>query len=126
MLNKIYDKAKKIIKNNLSFIFTIIILFLLFYIELPYYINAPGSLINLEDKTNIEQAENEIVQQNENIINEEIPKNMPTEVISEKNLTERATNEYTTVKIKNETDYELTEDILNPEISLNSKDILIF
>lgn len=54
MLNKIYDKIKKIIKNNLGFIITIFIFLLLFYIELPYYVNAPGSLINLEDKTNIE------------------------------------------------------------------------
>lgn len=54
MLNKTYDKIKKIIKNNLGFIITLFILFLLFYIELPYYINAPGSLINLKDKTNIE------------------------------------------------------------------------
>ena len=54
MLNKIYDKTKKIIKNNLGFIITLFVLFLLFNIELPYYINAPGSLINLEDKTNID------------------------------------------------------------------------
>ena len=54
MLNKTYDKIKKIIKNNLGFIITLFILFLLFYIELPYYINAPGSLINLKDKSNIE------------------------------------------------------------------------
>ena len=82
----------------------------------------------LEEKNVVNQTENVISKEinQENIITEEIPENMATEVISEKNLTERATNEYSTVKIKNETDYELTEDILNPNITLNSKDILIF
>lgn len=82
----------------------------------------------LEEKNNIEQSENSSNSEpiKETGISEEIPENVNTEVIRDKNLTERATNEYTTVKIKNETDYELTEDILNPDINLNSKDILIF
>lgn len=82
----------------------------------------------LEENTVIEQAENTLVPEleEETTILEDVPENVITEVISEKNLTERSTNEYTTVKIKNETDYELTEDILNPDITLNSKDILIF
>jgi len=82
----------------------------------------------LEEKIDIEKVENVISKENneDNIINEEIPENITTEVIAEKNLTERSTNEYTTVKIKNETEYDLTDDILNPDITLNSKDILIF
>lgn len=82
----------------------------------------------LEEKMDVEQIENitDSDQIQENIKIEDIAGNLPTEVITQKNLTERSTNEYTTVKIKNETDYELTEDILNPDINLNSKDILIF
>lgn len=82
----------------------------------------------LEEKTISDEKENMVVSENkkETSILEEIPDNVSTEVIAEKNLTERSTNEYTTVRIKNETDYELTEDILNPDIILNSKDILIF
>jgi len=79
----------------------------------------------LEDKEYIEQIENKEITEEKNT-EEEIPANLQTEVILEKNLTERSTNEYTTVKIKNETDYELTEDVLNPNITLSSKDILIF
>ena len=79
----------------------------------------------LEENMSVKQSENAIVTEQIGI-SEEIPENITTEVISEKNLTERSTNEYTTVKIKNETDYELTEDVLNPNIDLNSKDILIF
>jgi len=83
----------------------------------------------LEEKIDaVEQTENVAASEKkeEKLIQEEIPENVTTEVIAEKNLTERSTNEYTTVKIKNETDYELTEDILNPDITFSSKDILIF
>lgn len=54
MLNKIYDKIKKIIKENLVFIVSFFIILTLFNIKLPYYINAPGSLINVKDKINID------------------------------------------------------------------------
>lgn len=54
MLNKIYEKVKEIIKNNLGFIFCLIMISLMFYIELPYYINAPGGLIDVSDKVEID------------------------------------------------------------------------
>lgn len=57
----------------------------------------------------------------------EIPKKAETEKVSERNLAESSTNTYNTVKIKNKTQFELTEDILNSDIELNNKqDILLF
>lgn len=41
------NKLKKIIKNNLPYIITLIISTCLFFIELPYYIMAPGGTINI-------------------------------------------------------------------------------
>lgn len=56
MLSKIYVKLKKIISENYLFIIGIIIgLFIAFY-EFPYYISAPGGVINVSSKINIDDA----------------------------------------------------------------------
>lgn len=52
--------------------------------------------------------------------------NINTEIVQENNVQARYTTEYGTVQIKNETDYELTEDMLTPNLDFNKKDILIF
>lgn len=58
MFNKIYVKFKKIISENYLFIIGIIIgLFIAFY-EFPYYISAPGGVINVSSKINIDGANN--------------------------------------------------------------------
>ena len=68
------------------------------------------------------------VENNTNIVNNQIDfNNLKTEVISEKNLKETYNAEYNGVKIKNESNYTLSEDILKPDIEFsNKKDILIF
>lgn len=58
---------------------------------------------------NIEQAETEVT----------------TEVV-ENNVPENYTNSYNDVFIKNGTDYGLTEDILNPDIEIKNKNVIIF
>lgn len=50
MFNKIYSKIKDFIKENLFFIIFTIMIFVVFSIPIPYYIDAPGGLINLEEK----------------------------------------------------------------------------
>lgn len=61
------------------------------------------------------------------IIDTEIPENITTEVLEEKNMKTTYTNIYESVQIKNKSGYELTSDILNPNITLeNKKDIIIF
>ena len=41
---------KKILKENKSFIITIILITILFYIKLPYYVNTPGGTININNR----------------------------------------------------------------------------
>lgn len=50
---------------------------------------------------------------------------LETQVI-ENNVPNKFTNEYNDVQIKNGTDYNLTEEILKPDIEVNNKDIIIF
>lgn len=61
---------------------------------------------------------------------EDIPElaktNLPTQVVEENNVQSKYNSEYGSVKIKNETDYQLTEEMLTPNLAFHKKDILIF
>lgn len=46
------EKVKKIIKENYKFILTVIIIIILFNIKLPYYVLAPGGVINITNRVN--------------------------------------------------------------------------
>lgn len=52
--------------------------------------------------------------------------NLATEVITNNPIKETYQTEYEKVKIKNETDYELTQDMLNPDITIENKNIVLF
>lgn len=56
MINKVYDKIKQILKENFKALLIMLIAFLLCTISFPYYINAPGGLINVNDRIEIEGA----------------------------------------------------------------------
>lgn len=79
----------------------------------------------------VEQAPpvEEPVQETENTeapINAEIPANTTTQVIEENNIKTTYTNEYGGVQIKNNSKYNLTEEILTPDIELaNTKNVVI-
>ncbi len=61
------------------------------------------------------------------IIDTEIPSNITTQVIEENNIKATYTNTYENVEIKNRSGYDLTTDMLTPNISLdNKKDIIIY
>ncbi len=53
MTNNIYSKIKKFIKENLFFILLPIIVISVFNIPLPYYVEAPGGIINIEKRVNV-------------------------------------------------------------------------
>lgn len=53
MFNKIYSKIKDFIKENLFFIVFTLVLIMVFNIPVPYSIEAPGGLINLNDKVKV-------------------------------------------------------------------------
>jgi len=58
---------------------------------------------------------------------EEIPKDATTEEVQDNNITPKYTTEFRSVKINNQSKYEMTEEILTPGIEItNKKDILIY
>ena len=63
----------------------------------------------------------------ETIFGASVDSMLPTEVISENNKNDTYTNTYNSVKIKNESEYELTEDMIIPNVELsNKKDVIIY
>lgn len=81
---------------------------------------------NIEVNTNIDKniEEESITSQSPSI---QIDKVAQTEVVSDRNFNSKATDFYGTVRIDNQTDYTLTEDMLIPDVDIeNKKNILIF
>lgn len=82
-------------------------------------------LDNLQIKEQQEITPNTTNEQiTENVV-EQAQTGLQTQVV-ENNVPNKYTNEYNGVKIKNETKYELTEEMLKPDIEINSKNIMIF
>ncbi len=80
------------------------------------------------EESNIASASNEINSENQSEEDsnvEQAKTGLKTEVQSS-NVPNKYTVQYNGVKIKNETDYKLTKDILTPTININTKNILIF
>ena len=86
--------------------------------------------INSENTNMNSTTENTIEQITETSINDSnysIPENVTTSIISENNLSESYNTTYNTVKIKNETNFNLTQDVLTPNVEYTNKnDIIIF
>ena len=82
---------------------------------------------NSENQNEVNTAQIDITQ-NSVITNENLNlRNLPTEVISENNISESYNTLYGSVKIKNETSFTLTQDILTPNIEFTNKtDVVIF
>ena len=74
---------------------------------------------NIDTNTNSEEQKTAQVQ--------EITTDTTTQVVTQNPITERYNKEYNGIKIRNETSYELTDDMLNPNnLEIDKKDILIF
>ena len=56
MLNKVYEKIKEILSKNYKELIFLIVFMVLFTLPLPYYINAPGGLMNVTDRVVIEDS----------------------------------------------------------------------
>ena len=76
-----------------------------------------------EEKPNNENNSDNSQNQNLILANTE---NVQTEVVTQNPIVENYNLEYGKVKIKNQTSYTLTEDMLKPDITINNKNILIF
>lgn len=85
-----------------------------------------------EKKENTEQLEKqqESSDEEKKSNNEDITlasaQKVPTQVVTQNPLTESYNVQYRNVKIKNQTTYELTQDMLKPDLTINNKNILIF
>ena len=82
------------------------------------------------DETNYKIIDENINLENENNISkiEELPQNVTVEAVTQNNITPKYTTTYNTVQINNQSDYELTEEILRTvDLQItNKKDILIY
>ncbi len=56
MINKLYEKIKLYIKENYKFLLGILVIFFLGTFKLPFFIDAPGGIINVNDKIEIENS----------------------------------------------------------------------
>jgi len=85
---------------------------------------------SIYENTDLIISEEELtIDDTEELINqiEELPKELTTEEVLENNIVPKVTTSYESVKINNQSDYELTEEILKPDIEItNKKDILIY
>lgn len=95
--------------------------------------------MKLRREENIIDTEKEILQEEtriaeetelanaEEIIVDEVPVSLPTKVIQANNLAENYNTIYEDIKIKNETNFNLSQEILNSNIDFSNKtDIIIF
>lgn len=83
--------------------------------------------IQLEAMNNIKPKEKrieQIVEKKEEVV-EQAQIGLTTKV-EESNVPNKFTNSYNGVEVKNETEYNLTEEMLKPDISINNKNVLIF
>ena len=56
MLNKLYVKTKDFIKKNYIYLIILIVTGFIFHFPLPYYIDAPGGLIDVSERLEVEDG----------------------------------------------------------------------
>lgn len=91
-------------------------------------VSSMKGLETVEEKEKIAKEEQKQVlpQQEENNKIEVAQTNLQTQVITNQPLKESYNVEYGKVKIKNETEYELTNEMLQPNITIENKNIVLF
>lgn len=87
-----------------------------------------------EAKNNVKERAEEKTEKNEKVENEKeegqqiqvVQEGLQTQVITNNPINENSNVQYGKVKIKNQTEYTLTDDILKPDITIENKNILLF
>lgn len=93
-------------------------------------ISSVNAIKESEEITNKENNEN--IQENEKNQTEEkqeiqlAQEGLQTQVITQNPISENSNVTYENVKIKNQTSYTLTEEMLNPDITIENKNIILF
>lgn len=85
--------------------------------------NEKSNLNSIEEK--FDEIQNNDVENNEQI-DLANTNNIKAEIVTQNPITESYNAQYGKVKIKNQTTYQLTDDILKPDIQIDNKNILIF
>lgn len=97
---------------------------------LKIQISSVNAIKESEEITNKENNEN--IQENEKNQTEEkqeiqlAQEGLQTQVITQNPISENSNVTYKSVKIKNQTSYTLTEEMLNPDITIENKNIILF
>ena len=92
---------------------------------LDYTVSKQLAMLNeIRPKEN-KTGNQEIKEENNDIVVEQAKTGLETKVV-ENNVPTKFTNEYNGVKVRNETEYELTEEMLKPDITVNKENILLF
>lgn len=92
---------------------------------LEYTVSKQLAMLN-EIRPKENKTENqEIKEENNDVVVEQAKTGLETKVV-ENNVPTKFTNEYNGVKVRNETEYELTEEMLKPDITINKENILLF
>lgn len=92
---------------------------------LEYTVSKQLAMLN-EIRPKENKTENqEIKKENNDVVVEQAKTGLETKVV-ENNVPTKFTNEYNGVKVRNETEYELTEEMLKPDITVNKENILLF
>lgn len=90
--------------------------------------NDEEQIANTEENENTEIKDNEKVEETSNTNNQDKIEEpgTKTEVVTNNPITESFNVQYGAVKIKNQTSYTLTEEIMNPDITIDNKNIILF
>ena len=79
------------------------------------------------ENTDSNKEEIKVAEEEPTNVIDDIPKEVQIEKVEENNIIPNVTNTYNGVKIDNQSDYEITEDMLIPDVELtNKKDVLIY
>lgn len=80
----------------------------------------------IEENQTADSNQNNIIQNVENVNLVDSSQNADTQITTQNPIAENFNAKYKKVKIRNQTSYQLTEEILNPNINIDNKNILIF
>ena len=89
-------------------------------------IETSSGIVPNEEITPVVEVEETVTEKGE-VVSEEIPPSLPTTVIQANNLSESYNTIYKDVRIKNETNFNLSQEILTPNVEFTNKtDVIIF
>lgn len=87
-------------------------------------IKESEEITNKENKENIQENEKNQTEEKQEI--QLAQEGLQTQVITQNPISENSNVTYKNVKIKNQTSYTLTEEMLNPDITIENKNIVLF